>query len=163
MAKRVQVKKGDVFEVFLDDGLKGYFQFISLDSTQLNSEVVRVFKQKHKVDEEPILDEIVKGSVYFYVHIMIKLGVKKNFWNKIGNVKLEDDLTLPYFRSSRDYGNPEVKVSKNWYVWQVNEEMVAVGELNDNQKKFDVGVVYALSEIPTILNTGKTKFFYPSY
>jgi hypothetical protein len=43
MASRLKV--GDVFEVSIDTTHKRYFQYIGNDSSQLNMDVIRVFKK----------------------------------------------------------------------------------------------------------------------
>lgn len=163
MAKRIIVEEGDVFEVPLKNDTKGYFQFIMLDSTQLNSEVVKAFRKRYAVNDVPNLKEVVKDEVQFYAHVIIKFGVKMNLWKKVGNVPLEATIEVPYFRGSNDYGNPEVRVSKSWYVWKANEDFVQVGELEGEHANYDIGSVLAAPEIPEIMNTGKSSYFYPSY
>ena len=163
MAKRIIVKKGDIFQVLLDNNMKGYFQFIILDLTQLNSEVIRVFKKRYPANETPDFSVIVKDEVQFYAHVVIKFGVKMNLWNKVSNVPLELGLEPPCFRGSNDYGNPEIKVSKSWYVWKTNEDFVQVGEPKGQHTSYDIGSVLAAPEIPEIMNTGKSSYFYPSY
>ncbi len=158
-----RIKEGDLFEVQLDNNKKGYFQFVALDQTQLNSEVIRVFKSRYDISDKVEFDMITSDEIQFYIHTTIKFGIKQNLWTKVGNVQLEEDFTLPYFRESGDYGDPSVKISKDWYVWQVNEEMIPVGSLNDEQKKYDIGYIGTIYQIPEIMNTGKTKYFYPSY
>ncbi len=44
--KRVYIKTGDVFFVKVDNDYKRYFQYITNDLTQLNSDVIRAFKKK---------------------------------------------------------------------------------------------------------------------
>jgi hypothetical protein len=163
MAKRVTVKPGDIFEVPLENNTKGYFQFIMLDLTQLNSEVIRVFKKRYAANETPDFSAVVKDEVQFYAHVVIKFGVKMNLWDKVENVPLESSIEAPYFRGSNDYGNPEIKVSKSWYIWKANEDFVQVGELKGEHINYDAGSVLAAPEIPEIMNTGKSSYFYPSY
>ncbi len=165
MAKRItKAKIGDIFEVPLEDGTKGYFQFISLDETQLNSEVIRAFNSKYDMSCTPDLNRVVEDNVYFYMHVVIKFGIKEGLWTKVGNVPLENNFELPFFRMSWDYGKkPKVEVSHNWCVWQVNTPIVNVGELSDIQKKYDLGEVMIPDKIPYKMCYRKDKYFYPSY
>ena len=59
---------GDVFCVKIDGNCKKYLQYIISDLTQLNSDVVRVFKKSYPINEEPDLTEVVKGNIDFYAH-----------------------------------------------------------------------------------------------
>lgn len=48
MARLVNLKRGDIFEVTINDAEKMYFQYICNDSLQLNSNVIRVFKKRYQ-------------------------------------------------------------------------------------------------------------------
>jgi len=163
MAKKTRVKEGDIFEVPLENNTKGYFQFIMLDSTQLNSEVIRVFKKRYQAEETPNLEEVVKDEIQLYAHVIIKFGIKTELWHKVGNISLESNVETPFFRGSNDYGDSNIKVSYDWFVWKTNENFTQVGELKGEQMNYDIGSVLAAPEIPEIMNTGKSSYFYPSY
>jgi len=164
MKKRIVIKIGDVFAVPIARGWKRYFQFISRDSHQLNSEVVRVFQARYRKSENPELENIVSDEVEFHIHLFIRLGVKKAAWSKIGKVSIGSDIELPYFRSSRDFGNPSIKISKNWYVWRVNDPKAKfVGELTSEFQNYDRGEIWPDEALLEILNTGKSSWVYPGY
>ena len=63
--KRVYIKKGDVFVVKIDDKNKRYFQYITNDLKQLNSDVIRCFKKIYSIHENPSLDEIIKDEIFY--------------------------------------------------------------------------------------------------
>jgi len=67
------IKIGDVFSVKLDDKNKKFFQYIANDLTQLNSDVIRSFKQKYPIDDNPELARIVEDEVDFYAHCILRL------------------------------------------------------------------------------------------
>ncbi|MBA4774770.1 hypothetical protein ACQZ46_06785 [Agrobacterium salinitolerans] len=73
---RVVTKIGDVFEVKIDGVGKKYFQLIAFDLTQLNSDVIRAFKEVYPDDVVPKVTEILSGDIDFYAHCVTKLGVK---------------------------------------------------------------------------------------
>lgn len=58
--KRVVVKKGDVFFVKINDTSKRYFQYITNDLKQLNSDVIRVFKTIYPLDDNPDRSDMTK-------------------------------------------------------------------------------------------------------
>lgn len=72
MIKRVKVTKiGDVFEVKISDTEKKYMQCIASDLTQLNSDVLRIFKHVYQINETPALEKLVRqigisASPYLY-------------------------------------------------------------------------------------------------
>ena len=135
------IRIGDVFEIQLTSQKFVYFQYIGLDITQLNSEVVRVFKTQYSVGfPDKDLSQIVTDEVDFYVHTVIKWGLKGGFWKKIGNASLEKELKLPMFRATDDIGNPAVKVSKKWFIWKMGGDFISVGLLND-YAHIDLGLV----------------------
>ncbi len=163
MAKRLTVKEGDVFEVPLEGNKKGYFQFIMLDLTQLNSEVIRIFKNRYEANESPGLESIIKDEVQCYAHVVVKFGVKMNLWGKAGNVAIEPNIEAPYFRMADDDDDPNVqrKVSSRWRVWQVGEDFQFVGKLNDKYRKYDIGLVLNPYDIIELFKGNKILEFYP--
>jgi hypothetical protein len=129
----VQCRKGDIFEVKLDDGRKRYFQFVCRDLEQLNSDVIRVFKKVYLSDESPLSDMIISDEVDQYVHTSVYAGVKLGFWVKYGKSSNVGNLDV-YFRDARDFGRePEEplrkKISYQWDVWKINERRFYVGKL----------------------------------
>ena len=75
---RISTKIGDVFSVKVDENNKKYFQLITFDLTQLNSDVIRAFKKAYPIDITPDLSEIVDGEIEFYAHCVTKWGMKMN-------------------------------------------------------------------------------------
>jgi len=141
MALRVRIKIGDIFEVQLPTQEFVYFQYIGLDITQLNSEVVRVFKTRYKTGfPDNDISVIVSDKVDFHVHTVIKWGIQRGFWKKIGNQPLELDINLPMFRATDDIGNPSVKISQKWFVWKMGNEFVSNGLLCGHEN-IDLGLV----------------------
>ncbi|WP_020404500.1 hypothetical protein [Gracilimonas tropica] len=163
MTTRQRITKGDVFEVPLKGNIKGYFQYMMIDETQLNSEVIRVFKDKFEMNQTINLEDLQKSKIDFYAHVNIKLGIKMSLWCKIGNLKIPTNLERPRFRDSLDYGNPEVTTSEEWYIWELNKDFEKVGILNDEQKGYDIGIVVTPPDIVEKMNSGKYSFVYPTY
>ncbi|WP_434148432.1 Imm26 family immunity protein [Methylocaldum gracile subsp. desertum] len=163
---RVVTKIGDVFSVKLDDHNKGYFQYVANDLTQLNSDVVRVFKKTYPVGANPNLSEIVNDEIAFYAHCVTNLGVKMGVWEKVGKVPIVGELDV-LFRgtsdSGRKVGDAPVKISHNWYVWKINEEFRHVGKLEGENQKAEIGVVVNPFDIVHRMRTGEYEFFYPGY
>ena len=161
IAKR-NTKIGDIFSVPLDNEYKKYLQYIANDLTQLNSDVIRAFKKKYPINETPDLSEMIKGEVEFYAHCVTKWGVKLGFWEKVGNDPDIGNLSI-LFRDSTDYGTPSIKISDNWWVWEINKEQRRVGKLVGDNTKAEIGVVIPPDSIVHRMNTGKYDFMYPEY
>jgi hypothetical protein len=145
MAK-MNTKIGDIFCVNIDDGNKKYFQLIAFDLTQLNSDVIRAFEKSYPNGFEPNLSEIVNGEVAFYAHCVTKLGLKMNFWEKVGNVAEIGDTEQIVFRITSDFGvklgDVPIKTSNNWYVWRINDKDYSyVGKLRGENRKAEIGLV----------------------
>ncbi len=158
---RANTKIGDVFSVKIDANSKKYFQYIISDLTQLNSDVIRVFKKVFPINVNPDLSEIVYGEVEFYAHCVTKLGLKMNYWESVGNISNVGDFDHVLFRSSGD--NPQMKVSHNWWVWKINEEQKPVGKLNGVNLKAEIGSVIPPDSIVHRMQTGEYDFVYPDY
>jgi hypothetical protein len=162
---RVSVKVGDIFSVKLDTHKK-YFQYVSNDSTQLNSDVIRGFKKYYSTEESPTPLDIVKGEVEFYAHCNTKLGVKMELWEKVGTEKEIGDLTNVLFRSAADYGRKAgeepVKISSKWYVWKINDkEATYIGKLEEQFKTAYIGLIINPKGIVELLKGNKYPPEYP--
>jgi hypothetical protein len=160
MTTRIATKIGDIFEVPLDDGCKKFIQYVANDQTQLNSSVIRAFKTKYALDAQPAVEEITKDFVDFYAHTVLKPGIIRKMWKKVGNSRDVGGLAI-LFRGTND--DPKVKVSKNWHVWEIDGPSRRVGELVDDYQKAEIGDVMPDDQIVHRMRTGKYSFVYPSY
>lgn len=159
MAKE-RLKIGDVFSVMIDEKNKKYFQYIGNDATQLNSEVIRVFRGIYSIDNRLDLLEVSKSEVDFYAHCILKLGTKLGYWNKVGNIGVNEKVNV-LFRSSSD--DPRIKISKNWWLWRINEKQIKIGELKGDDQKADIGSIIPPDSLVYRMKTGGYDFIYPGY
>ena len=160
--KRTYVKIGDIFSVAVDEKHLKYFQYIADDLTQLNSSVIRVFRNIYSKEEVLDWNELVTNDVEFYTHAFVRNGIKLGYWQKVGRSS-EIGACDVFFRNSDDYGNPEIKISENWYVWKINQPTVRVGKLEGEYQKAEIGVVISPDSIVHRMKTGKYDFFFPSF
>jgi hypothetical protein len=158
---RANTKIGDVFSVKIDNKDKKYFQYIISDLTQLNSDVIRAFKKTYPIKANPDLSEVVDGEVEFYAHCVTKLGLKMNYWERVGNISNVGNFDNVLFRSNGDLSQP--KVSHNWWVWKINEEKKPVGKLEGENRKAEIGMVISPDSIVYRMQTGEYDFVYPDY
>lgn len=168
MLKRVITKIGDIFFVELENGNKKYFQYIANDLTQLNSDVIRVFKKEYSLKENVNYTELLSGEIDFHAHTMINIGVKLNFFHKEGKYNVFPDTNDIVFRDTNDYGHKEdeepIRVSTNWHIWQINDEKFTwVGKLKGDNKNAEIGVVIPPYAIVERIKTGKFNFLYPDF
>ncbi len=161
---RANTKIGDVFSAKIDDNNKKYFQYIVRDLTQLNSDVIRAFRKVYPINANPDLSEIINGEVEFYAHCVTKLGIKMGYWEKVGNVSNLGKTGHILFRDSGDYGNSQIKISQDWWVWKINEEQKRVGKLVGENQKAEIGLIINPESIVYRMRTGEYDFkAYPSY
>lgn len=164
---RVITKVGDIFCAKINDGNKKYFQYVANDSTQLNSDVIRVYKKSYQIGSNSTLLDIMNDEIDFYAHCIINLGVKQGNWEKVGRVS-EVGVINVIFRGTKDFGRKlgqePVLVSTNWYVWRINDkQFTPVGKLVDENKNAEIGVVVNPEEIIHRMQTGKYSFSYPGF
>jgi hypothetical protein len=165
---RANTKIGDVFSVRVDENNKKFFQYIANDLTQLNSDVIRAFKEVYPLDVDLDLSEIISGEVDFYAHCVTKFGIKMGLWEKIGNIQYEGQLNRVLFRDSNDYGHRQgdepITISENWYIWKVNDnEFTKVGKLEGDSRKAYVGLVFNPLGIIELLKGNKYPINYPAF
>ena len=161
--KRKYTKIGDVFSVKLDDAGKKYMQYITSDLTQLNSDVIRAFRKIYPTNENPDLTDIIKGEVDFYAHCVTKLGIKLGLWEFIGNVSEIGNTENILFKNSGDYGNPAIKISRDWWIWTINNKQKRVGLLEGVNRIAEIGVVVRPVSIVYRMRMGKYDFKYPDF
>jgi hypothetical protein len=159
---RVYTKIGDVFVIRIGRTHKRYFQYVARDTTQLSSDVVRVFKRKYLTGDKPDLQCVVRDDVDFHAHVIVSFGVKAKFWKKEGSTSIPRKVQVR-FRSSKDSGNPDVKISSKWEVWTVNQTPRYVGRLANKYQDTELGLVVTPEDIVDRIRTGKYKFVYPGY
>ena len=159
----VRTKIGDIFSVTISNTEKKSFQLIAFDQTQLNSDVIRVFRKGYGVDVKPELDVIVADDTEFYSHCSCDLGIKHNFWDKAGNTKNVGRTDHILFRDTPDYGNREIKISEKWWVWKINEPQKFVGKLEYENCLAEIGLVFAPQRILNRIKTGSYSIPYPGY
>ncbi len=139
-----------------------FFQYVADDATQLNSHVVRVFREMYDLNEPIGACSITDGEIDFHAHVLIGVGLKQHLWRKIGHAQSPDNLDV-LFRDTNDYGNPEIKVSRNWYVWKINRPFHKVGALEAQYKEAEIGVVVPPDSLIYRMRNGKYDFVYPGY
>ena len=163
----MRTKIGDIFRVPLGDGRIRFFQFIAKDESNLNADVICVYKRHYNAIDKPLIDEIVNDSIDFYAYTLINLGVKSSIWGKYGSCPINTDrVSSIVFRDSLDYGKypKQTIVSKQWVVWRINGPRLFVGELPKQYYSSDVGGVYAPEHIIYRLKTGEMPDkYYPLY
>jgi hypothetical protein len=163
---RTKTKVGDIFFITLDNGNKVYFQYIANDLTQLNSDVIRVFKSEYPPNVEVDFSQLLQGEIDFHAHTMINVGVKQNYYNKIGNSKVFPDFDNIIFRDVDDLGlkigEKPVLVSEKWFVWRINDkDFKFIGKLKDEYKHAEIGIVMPPIAIVERIKTGKFSLVYP--
>lgn len=159
---KIRPTVGDVFSVELESGQTGFFQYIADDSTQLNSNVIRVFLDKQSRTQLPKVESIVLGEVHFVAHVFLRVGLKFGAWERIGNSHITGGLDT-LFRDSDDYGNPQIDFSDRWYIWNIGERQRFVGKLSFEYQHAEIGVVVSPEQINLRMSAGSYSFKYPSY
>ncbi|MCQ2217428.1 MAG: hypothetical protein MJZ33_02955 [Paludibacteraceae bacterium] len=162
MIKRVKsTKVGDVFEVVISDTEKRYMQYIASDLTQLNSDVLRVFKHIYKLNEKPTLAEIVSGNVDYYTHGDSKFGIKMEAWTLYGNINEIGDYSNVWFKCKRDYTNPEN--NNDWYVWKIGDSHISMDINKIKDLGAHLGMVNSYLSILYRLRTGHEEVIFAKY
>lgn len=164
MAKRIITKIGDVFVVPISETTQKYMQYIANDLYQLNSSVIRAFKESYPLDSTPDLEEVVSGEVDFFAHVSLRGGIEDGLWQKIEKASLTGNVN-PLFRGSMDSGKgPGIEYSSKWYIWRLQDENPThVGELTGENRQADIGVVVRSKDIPHRMKTGEYLFKYPKF
>ncbi len=163
----MKIKKGDIFFVNVEENKKRYFQYITNDTSQLNSNVVRVFVKNYELNDDPRMEEVISGEIDFYSHCMVKFLVKFGLCEKVGNSANLGNIDSILFRGTNDYGvkygEEPTKISNNWFVWKIGEHYKHVGKLVGENIKADIGVVVSPFDFVRRIKTGDYGINYPSW
>lgn len=155
MAKRIVTKIGDLFCVEIDNEYKCYFQYVANDMTMLNSSVIRVFSRHYPLDYNLIADEVIKDSVSFYAHTILRFGIVYNAWYKVGRHKDIGNPNDIRFRWFDELDFSKIDKSYNWSIWNINEEQHFIGEVSEKYRSIDLGIVFSFDNIVSKIKTGK--------
>ena len=151
---------GDLFSVITESGDKRFFQFVSKDASQFNSDVIRIFKRAYSREENPVTNDIINDELDSYMHTMVSWGLYLGMWTRydtdcnIGRMDIS-------FRRSKDYGRfPlfEKRVSTNWEVWTINQPKQDVGILPKEYYSADIGDIGSPSMVLKRISEG----YFPS-
>lgn len=164
--KKIQI--GDVFSTQINDFEKKYFQYISKDINQLNSDVIKVFDNKYLIIEKPDYENLLNCKIGFFAHTFLTIGIKNGLFKKEGNMPVIDRIDKIIFRSTSDYGTRigEVPILKtnNWKFWNLEDNeinkfrMLKVDDFNSTY----IGIVFNPSGILELLKGNKYPINYPS-
>lgn len=153
-------KVGDLFVVTCGEFQK-YFQYIGDDSSQLNSNVIRIFVGRFFEGNPVSLAELEASGVDIYAHVMLKVGEKLGYWKRKSAADAPP-VNEVIFRDTNDYGNPSICVSSDWWVWAPNQPRRHVGRLSENLLGAHIGIVISPDQIVKRMCTGSFQFVYPS-
>lgn len=157
----IHLKVGDVFEVVFDQN-KRYFQYIGNDLSQLNMDVIRVFKTSYPADENPKIEDIVNSQIDFYAQVTdVNYGIEDGLYTKFGNSSDVGKIDEIYFRDPNCLMTaPECK---KWYVWPMNGERKLLNYTNKLVKKSHVGIGMHPIKFLHKMQYGVYPLVYPKY
>jgi hypothetical protein len=161
MLKRIKnTNIGDIFSASINEYQKRHFQYIVSDLSQLNSDVIRVFKRIYSVGENPDISVIVKDEIDFYAHCITKSGLKKEMWSRVGNISDVGDVCNIYFKGKGDCSVMN-NVQNDWYIYKVNnDKRKFIGKPTDELMKLDWDMIVRPEGILKKLQTGSYGGFY---
>lgn len=162
VVNRMPKNVGSIYRVEVGDDEVRYFWDVATDATQLSSAVIVVFRRRYPKTSTADVDEITSDDVDFYCHTMISVGKKLGLWSRVGFKRVDRSFSM-LFRDSGDYGNPKIRVSDHWYVWEPNKPFRNVGKLSGDLTKAEVGVVMNPAGVVNRMRTGFYGIVYPAY
>lgn len=158
--KRIVTRVGDIFCIELKKQ-KVFFQFIAVDSSELNSATIRVFQKKYSQDYVFDAEEVINDEVMFYAHTCLQPGLKQGIWTKVGKSKDVGDIDKVLFRRTHSYTAQCLK-SYRWWIGGINKEYIMVGELTEEYKrKTHIGWVVPPTDIVEKIEFGEYQGLIP--
>lgn len=161
----MRIKIGNIFKVKLEDGTIRYFQYVGKDKSELNGDVIAIFKRTYPdtpVDPEIIIDD----EIECFMHTSVLAGIKLGVWEQYSSLPPQIAEKDIFFRDSQDIGKypRQHYVSHRWVIWAMNGERRYVGTLPEEYYNTDLGGIYAPKHVVYRLETGeRPDKFYPDY
>lgn len=156
MVKRIIIKKGDILCTEVDGKFKVYFQYVANDLSQLNSDVLRIFKRRYPIGYKANMDEIVSDDVDFYTHVYgLRDAAREGKLYKVGKHPDVGDTENIWFRCFSEGDISKMTKSYRWYIWKINGPNIRIGELTPEFRHIDIGEVYPFKFIYDRIRTGK--------
>jgi hypothetical protein len=117
MAKRINYRIGDIFQIVLDaDGNFGYGRILLLDKPSIFIELYKLTPTTSKFDINSVKEFQTLFSVWSTDN-----GIKKGEWSIIGNLPVEEDVKIPDFWTTDAFsgkvllirGNERIEISRD--------------------------------------------------
>ena len=64
-------------------------------------------------------------------------------------------MILKTFRSVGEFGSPNLKKSRHWYILKINCKRQDIGEMKEIYKKYDLGAIFASVVVANKIRTGR--------
>lgn len=132
-------KIGDVYES-RRSSIPYILQLVARDLTQLNSDVVAIWKIGEDVDVE----NLKNIKPYIFVHTTVLAGERLGFWKRIGKIAPVDYDKVRFKQPDIDYLADEIEDEQKcgrWHTWQINGEWKTISKnLFDDNSIFQGGV-----------------------
>ena len=105
--------------------------------------------------------ELIKGEVDFYAHCVVSAGIKRELWEKVGNIKDVGETKHILFKIKKDFLDSENQ--DDWEIWNINEEPLRIRVQDESFKQAYLGLVFQPERIIYRMKTGKSYGFYAEY
>jgi len=123
--KRVLI--GNIYSVVVENDFIRYFQFISRDIEQLNSDVIRVFKKRYSSKDSIDSESIVSDEVDFFAHTTVKAGIQQGHWSYFGQSKNIGLLENVQFFCADKY---PINLAESFWIWKINKESTIIDSIS---------------------------------
>jgi Immunity protein 26 len=146
-------KVGDIFEIPLTIGKKGYGQYVCRDKM---GPMIRVFDLITL--ESPRIDEIVKSDQRFPPVITgLFAALRTGFWTRIGHKKIES-FVYPGFVST--FFDVKTGKARIWFYWDGEKDTRLGTQLPDEYKDKEFLMVWDPHDVVHRIETGEYPFPY---
>lgn len=161
----IRITKGSIFKVKLGDERIRYFQFLGKDKSELNGDVIAIFKN-HYTNESVTPEMVANDEIECIMHTSVLAGIKLGLWERVFSSPIKIIEKEISFKTSLDYGlyPRQYIVSHRWVIWSMNEEKRYVGVLPKEHYNAALGCIYAPMHVISRLETGEEPAkFYPGF
>ena len=133
-----RAKVGDVFEIPLLDGRKGYGQYVFRDDN--HGPLIQVYDLIVNNEEDIDIETIIESPALFPpVFTGVFAAIRQGLWKVVGNTPVKDFI---YPKFVNTFWDDKTGKARSWFLWDGEKETKLGWELPEEYKNLEFEIVW---------------------
>ena len=154
------VKVGEVYSTSQNSDQLYVLQFVTRDTTQLNSDVVAIWKMSTETWQSYSCDTLPEPDLF--LHTTVLAGIRQSLWHKIGNAEIVDFHKVKFksdAQDSLDVDDSDERESRIWHVWKIGKKWKTVKKALFDDESIYPGAAFPPETVDYIVKHGHRALF----